>query len=350
MRRRKRSLAKKAAQQHKDRLYRDIVRDKDTGLTTLQLRAPQVFNLRWPEARSKLLIFLSEIKTAVLIDRRRVYIDFSQTIKMISDGTLLFYAELYRLTQATKPKRMISCSYPKDEIVTQVLQQVGILGLLGKSSTKSIDHETVKHWHTATGTKVNGEEVAPILEFYEGTIALPIVTSALYGGLVEAMSNCRHHAYPEDRKRTVGEVEEDPRWWMFSQEREGMLSVAFCDLGIGIPTSLAREVKWTWSLIRLILAKMGLTESDGSLVRAAFELGRSQTGEAHRGKGLQNIREVLDYKRKGNLMVQSGRGLYIYQPNGLNDVLDFPQSIPGTLITWSIPINNEGTDEKHDHN
>lgn len=132
---------------------------------------------------------------------------------------------------------------------------------------------------------------------------------------------------------------------MFSQEKGGELSIAFCDLGIGIPASLTKGENWEPSLINNILAGLGIAKTDASLIQTAFEIGRSTTEEEHRGKGLQEIREVLARERRGRLTTLSGYGCYEYEAhNGSQKTRNFDQQVLGTLIFWMIPIR-----DKEDH-
>ncbi len=372
LRRRKRSIAKRASARASSLAFRRHLKDPRTGLAPRRLYAPRVFSALNRRMRPALLNFLSLLRDSVLRDRRRIHIDFSKTERMISDGTLLFYAELYRLTRMAGSARMISCNYPSDNVVEQVLQQIGVFRLLGKRERAKIDHDLVKHWNSATGTKVEGKAIEPVELFYQGTMASELTASTLYNGIIEAMSNCSHHAgvsYKAAHSRvsstTAGadntaaihseDDKVDSRWWMFSQCREGILTVVFCDLGIGVPASVRGGAKWKKSVVTALLSHLGLAESDGALIRAAFELGKSQTGEAHRGKGFQNIQQVLDAQGQGNLRVLSGHGHYEYTP-ATDDwpkqqlIQNHAQGSRGTLIFWSLPIKSGLDNGKHDDN
>lgn len=311
--------------------------DQETGREQRCLEAPKFFNSAQPGARTQLLQFLEEMRDAVERGGRSVYIDFSRTVRMYAAGTLLFYAEVDRLTRMRGSMRKIRCSYPNDKVVEQVLQQVGVFNAIGKPCRAKIDHDLVKHWHSATGTQVEGAKIEPVLKYYQGTVAAPLTTPQLYAGIVEAMANSREHAYVG----TSADVHR--RWWMFSQEKDGVLSVAFCDLGMGIPASLERKDVQLRSLDGL-LARLGLTRSDAALIQAAFELGTTRTRDPNRGRGLQNVKEVLDHVGGGTLTIQSGYGSYDYK-SGAQDpsIRNHPEPIPGTLIYWSLPVQSEGT-------
>ncbi len=321
--------------------FQECLRDPETGLPPYRIVAPRDFCLLLAEPRTEVLIFLENIRKKVCEDRC-IYIDFSQTTRMVADGTLLFYAEMDRLIRATSPKKHIRCSYPTDKVVEQVLQQVGFFRVIGKRQKATIDHDMVKHWNSATGTKVEGKKIEPLQEYYQGSMATPLLQSVLFAGITEAMTNCCNHAYPKPRREVVTGVEEERRWWMFSQEKGGELSIVFCDLGIGIPASLTKGESWEPSFIKSILARLGIGETDASLIQTAFEIGKSTTGEEHRGKGLQEIRDVLAREGQGSLKTLSGNGCYEYEAHdGRQGARNFAYRMPGTLIFWKIPIRNE---------
>lgn len=317
-----------------------------------------MFTLGSIQDRSELLQFLTDLQRTLVIERRPVYIDFSLTTKMVADGTLLFYAMVDKLARKDKIGRpgrskMFRCSYPKDIVVEQVLQQVGIFGALGKVERADVDHDMVKHWRGFTGVRLQGDKIELMQEVYQGKMVSDLMTTYLNIGLQEAMVNCVHHAYEYPQpaeERGIGKVETDPRWWMFGQEKDGKLSIAFCDLGIGIPTSLRQaegetgkaEDDWRSPIIEEFLSVFGLHGDDGELIQAAFELGRSKTKKSNQGKGLGDIKRVVEEAGEGNLTIHSGKGYYRYEPLGKSEkVHTYYDAVPGTLILWTIPIRDK---------
>jgi hypothetical protein len=85
-----------------------------------------------------------------------------------------------------------------------------------------------------------------------------------------------------------------------------------------------------------------LGHSDGNLIRAAMEVGKTRTHEKHRGKGLMDLRAVLD-ALGGVLQIHSNCGFYEYVAENSNEKCKtFKQmSILGTLVLWSVPIPQE---------
>jgi hypothetical protein len=319
--------------------------------SVVTLLAPEVFGLLQPEARADLLHFIHDLKRLVFVAQRQVSIDFSETKKMYSDGTLLFAAELDQMLRATRirqrrPKEsrrehgrrrshQIDCNYPRDNVVEQVLQHLGLLQMLNRKPRTQISAEDVKSWKMHTGTTVDGSLAEPLINLYRRLFEAKDSTS-MYDGLVEAMTNSKHHAYLRPRRDGAGRDLSEPRWWMFAEQRNQKLSVSFCDLGIGINRSLIISDTWPRELVLSFLASVG-GKTDSKFIKVAMELGRTRTKEENRGGGLHDLQEVIETVGVGHLLIFSNRGLYLYSGQG-EQLCDFDDSIFGTLITWQIPV------------
>ena len=293
--------------------------------------APSRFNLAHTPSRTKLLRFIRRLRVAVKTPQA-ILLDFSNTSKMISDGTLLFRASLCKAIADATPQTVIRCKLSDSDKINQVLKQLGVLDTL-KNETKiePVDSDVV-HWRFAQGTRVIGEKYEDILGHYEGTVAEPLV-GGLYDGIVEAMTNTRQHAYPDGVP--------DTHWWMFSQERDGRLFVAFCDLGKGIPGSLPANPKKRdlWSRIT---AKFGVSPKDSIVIDEAIKHSQTRTGKHYRGKGLKQLSSVLDDANDSSLYLFSNRGCY-KKNNRVSSLTDYSTSIGGTLIQWSLELPNPET-------
>ena len=311
--------------------------------TAVHIPAPRHFNVAVASSRRKVLEFFDRIRDVVSRRGLRAHIDFSATKRMWPCGTVLFVAELDRMRRHLPGRSIFSCNYPINRVVEQVLQQVGLLDLLGKKSRQAESDldETVKHWRYAAGSAVEGMKGEPLVGSLEGRLT-PALTEGLFVGLTEAMTNCSHHAYLGERGDGLDRASQR-RWWMFSQERDGMLSVSFCDLGIGIPRSVGRSELWDTSLLERIFEALGFDSiTEGRLIRAAIELNRTRTRQPHRGKVLPQILEVVRGVESGFLQIHSNRGLYHYNADKQTEfMMDFSDSIRGTLIQWNIPLPDD---------
>ena len=325
----------------KKELNESRYRNRNTGLSQKDIVAPEYFRLSDNKSRVRLVRFISNIRVA-LREGHNVFIDFERTNLMVADGTLLFFAELANLDAQYKNNRIVRCNYPKNQLVEQVLQHIGVLSMLGQRSRKFVDHETVKHWCIASGSDVDGSKLEELSTKYKGTFTARLSKGSLYNGLIEAMTNSCQHAYPDKRSTN---------WWVFSEEYNSNLTIVFCDIGIGIPASIREPSRQDQNIVLKLLQAVVGEKTDGELIRVAFEIGKSKTKEPNRGKGLQEVKAVLEDKGQGKLLVQSGTGFYSYEPKKsiLASTGSFAQKIPGTLISWSMPIGKE-EDNEQSHN
>ena len=300
----------------------------------IRVYAPQVFGVQTAYARAKLMGFLKRLR-ALTSAGAKVLIDFSDTTQMQVAGTLLLATEIDRTTRIHDGKRRIRCTYPRDPVVAQVLEHVGLFGLLGQTTKPTVDHDTVRYWKIDSGTEVEGERTRQAMAGYSNAFS-SLKRRALYKGLVEAITNCVQHAYIHEPRSELR------RWWMFSQLKDETVTVGLCDRGVGIPGSLREAQHWMFGLLTEACQELGLSvQNDGSLIRAAMKVGKSRTGEEHRGKGLRDIQAAVD-GLGGSLQIHSGKGLFILAPaSGPETCLNFSADteIDGTVIVWTLPVS-----------
>lgn len=168
----------------------------------------------------------------------------------------------------------------------------------------------------------------------------------MWVGISEAVGNAALHAYLEPRgtnSRRMG----SKRWWMLSQVRDGLLSVTVADLGIGIPRSL--PLKWPVSTLSRIYDKIASKGPDERAIRAAMEVGATRTGESHRGKGLPQIWRELRDVPGAIITIHSNCGALGWNgQNNSEESREFIDSIYGTVISWTVPINDKQGSENRE--
>lgn len=292
-----------------------IKKKLSTSSTYLTLQAPVIFELIHSKNHKKLLEFISKLRDKVLIQKKPVMIDFSDTKRMVVCGTLLFFAELHRIRRELGSLNLVSCIPPKDETVAQLLQHLDILKMLNCKSPIIPERADVINWKIAFGENTDATEVGQILEAQS---KLPKMKSKkLYRGVSEAMTNVSQHAYLELRSDGA-EIADDKGWWMFCREEDDHIFVAFCDLGVGIPVTLPKTIEQNQeqSIFTNILLKLFGSDknkySDGELIRAAIEVKRSRTLKRHRGKGLLDMIKAIETIQGGRLAILSNKGGYMY--------------------------------------
>lgn len=297
--------------------------------------APVEFSIESNETRRPVVEFIANLRKAFIRDDvQAITIDFTRTTRFISSATLLFYAELSRLIEMTGNRIRIRCKPPTNERACQVLHQIGLYHMCGQTVKRRPSfYDDVVHWRVARGYIVDNTICAPAIEEFEGQLALPLV-NGIFRGLGEAMTNAKHHAYLNIREDGLNYKPPHNDWWMFSQARQGYLSVVFCDLGIGIPNTLPLKKP---GLFKQIMA-LGRASSDGACIEDAIEDSRTRTQLPERGKGLGNIVDVVSGLKGGVVMVLSNRGFYLSKNGTEPKTYDLKDSILGTLIYWRVPL------------
>jgi hypothetical protein len=291
--------------------------------------APRIFSLQSPGARTRLLLALSKLRRIVVRNRRAVVLDFSDTEKLYSDATLLFVAELRHMIYHVRGGVEISCTAPKNDKVAQVLQQLGVFELLGSDCSVQPKDDDVIHWRYAHGRRVEGEKYEDVLADFDGEIA-PAMSERLFTGITEAMANVVNHAYEFPREDGIRSSTSD--WWMFSQEKDGVLSVVFCDLGAGIPKTLKYKRPNVWK--RIVRDRVS---GDAGVIGYALIDSVSRTKLTYRGKGLGQIVGLIDAVPGGRVRILSNKGL-LKREAGETTTYNYRDSIMGTVINWQIPL------------
>lgn len=299
------------------------------------LQCPQFFDIGSSPNRHELLTFLEKLRQLLVVERTRVFLDFTRTSKMWSDGTLLFLAELYRCKAMLGGVLPLRCRPPRNVKVAQVLKQIGAYDLMRYHKRVCPSFSDVIHWRSASGHQVDGQKYENILGSYEGRVAETLLGS-LFRGITEAMTNCHHHAYIDVRPDGLDYQDVQKNWWMFSQEKDGFLTVVFCDLGIGIPATLPTKKPTIWQRI----TSAGMAGSDSRIIEKAVEDSVSRTGKHYRGKGLKQLLEAAQEANGGALRIFSNRGCYNFN-RGKVTLKDYSGSIMGTLIQWKVPITQQ---------
>jgi hypothetical protein len=303
--------------------------------------APKVF-CALNEPRDKLIDFIEQIRASVKSGCRSILIDFSKTQKFIASGTILFFAEIDRLLDLF-PSLNIRSTIPLNKKASLVLQQIGFYTRIGKKvPVKPCELDDVINWRVAKGQEVTGAKYDVILGNYDGIIT-PALQEELYAGLTEAMTNAHHHAYIARRADGIASSKSYKPWWMFSQEKDGMLTVVFCDLGVGIPGSLPYSDDAGWRKWYLVLSRFGFHNlGDARLIRGAIRHSKTRTRQHNRGKGLTQIVETVLATDGGIAILQSNKGWYQIK-DGKETYDDFQRSTNGTIIYWQMPLTARPT-------
>ncbi|MCP4501668.1 MAG: hypothetical protein GY822_17045 [Deltaproteobacteria bacterium] len=295
-------------------------------------RVPATLTLVNTQYRSMLIQMIEKIKVELLIKRRSVVLDFTSTSKIHVDGMILLFSEVSRLKKFADSPVKIGIKMPKRGKTNQVLRQIGMYQLLGIAGGRMPRDKDVVSWNATSDSTAVGEKFETILQ---GVKTENEATDGLYISTTESMTNAMNHAYisPRITSDNHGHLH---RWWMFSQVRNGELTVVFCDLGIGIPASL-REKRPTF-IKKLVATAMNEVES--CIIESATKPSATRTRLEHRGKGLPEMIKHLDRHKKASLRILSNMGSF-YRSAGQTKKRDYNESIGGTLLIWTIQLEKE---------
>ncbi|MGR8935923.1 MAG: hypothetical protein ACU837_16315 [Gammaproteobacteria bacterium] len=316
------------------------------ALNTTLFRAPPIITISDDKNRRFLLKFIDAIGREVINRHNSVHLDLYGVEKLHPSGILLFIAEIQRIVKLKQRTVTIRCIPPKRRIISQVLRKLDFFKIIRKSySIAESTADNVKHWQFATGVETKGAETEPFLSQYDGKIT-PSLSKRLYVGITEAMLNAHNHAYIQERKDGLNASFQEKRWWMLSQERDGFLYVAFCDLGVGIPETLPIKHKSVWEK----LFNLG-KHSDAEIIEAATELKKTRTGRKNRGLGLNQMVTTVTKEFGGVIRIYSNSGLFNAKFSDVKEHRTFKDSIRGTLIEWQIPLPIDITpyENRYDH-
>lgn len=286
--------------------------------------------------------FIDDLRDCVM-KGNRAYIDFSNTEKISAAAMLSFLAEVDILTKKSfYGVRAIGFSHPKNKKIESILSQVGFYDLLKKTKRESEVYDDVTFWKYTSGScsepLLAKSMIIDIKKELEKNSS-----RKLYRGFIEAMSNSVEHAYVDCDKCT--ESDGTAKWWTFAGIYDKKLIVVICDKGIGIPGTLPKTqgTNVLVSLFRTLGVSLANVK-DSMYIKTSTILRETRTGQVNRGKGLHDIKSVIDAVGDGYMGIFSNKGRYVYNGNTkkVSDVLtDHKSSVNGTIIEWAIPCEVE---------
>lgn len=296
---------------------------------THTLRLPALLSL--DNNYKETVAFFDQLRHIATIPRTSLKIDFTTLQEIGPAAALMLAAELHcwRLN-ALKRLRVIDIDKWNQD-VRFLLDEMGLFDLVEViNPPPRLGSPPIRFIRFKSSESVEGslaQELRVQLERVTGVIP---GWSNLYGGLGEAMTNVRQHAYEGDGRGSI------QRWWMFGayDSRSKLLTCAFFDRGVGIPATLPKtHGEWLAGL----LAKVGEPNNDASMIEAAMELGRTRTKLRHQGRGLADVQKFVEHSENGMLRILSRGGQYIYL-NGKKETSSLPSPIGGTLIEWTVTL------------
>jgi|GEM_PF-1096186 len=357
---RKIPIRKKNALKKRKKFLNKIKKLSYGDKVVIDLKLPSHITILNPKLRKKLRKVTTKFREYYHRKNICLRLSFADTKKMYSEGTLYLLAELETLT-LINPAIIFRIIPSQEKIVNQVLEQTGILKLLNQVIKFEDDEfdETVRYWNYASGHNSEIDSADSMLDDFDQILSED-TSKNVFTSLTEALTNCHHHAYEE--KRFPAETKSIKKWWLFSQERAGILTVCVCDLGIGIPRSLTRNTSnvkedWFARLKSFIKENKEKYNKDSAAIKAAIEIGNTRTNLPNRGKGLNQIINKINTMsdHKASIAIHSNYGSYIINRGYVTDLpttdiidgiaIPYTESLEGTVIVWHIPLDKQNIDE-----
>lgn len=268
---------------------------------------------------------------------KNVRLIFNDTKHIALDALTFLLAKIQKL-RWIYGENSVTGTYPSSRRVERVLTESGFFKILGVRSRRTYTKGAIRYVKYRSDVKLLGSHIEALkidllgddIQLYK-PIALKIVRA-----IKEAMSNVSHHAYQTKSIRTKKML---GRWWLNGHLNvsKNELSLSFYDCGVGIPKTLVR--KYGMEQIRGVFSLLPIVNpDDAQMIEAAVELGRTGTLKSYRGKGLQDMHQLIKLVGEGSLTIHSRRGSYHYNyPNAKSK--NFEEFLEGTLITWVLPLN-----------
>lgn len=353
-------VKKKNISIRREKYRKKVKNSKENFRVIIDLKLPINVTIHNPLSRKLLRKITKKFRNYYYRNDVCIRLNFLDTKQMYADGTLYLLAELETL-KLINSKITFKIVQSKEKIVNQVLEQTGILKLLKQIIKFDEDEfdESVKYWNYASGHNSEIDSADLMLDDFDQILS-ENTSRNIFTSLTEALTNCHHHAYTE--KRYKGETKNIKKWWLFSQERDGVLIVCVCDLGIGIPRSLVRNTPdigedWFSRLKGFLNENRQKYDKDSASIKAAIEIGNTRTNLPNRGKGLNQIINKINTMcdQKVSVAIYSNKGSYIINRGLVTDLpttdiingvtIPYTESIEGTVIVWKIPIDKQKLDE-----
>lgn len=307
--------------------------------------APLNFNLTQGDG-VEVVKFLRAVAVAVLKENRVVKLNFTYTEHFAVPGTILLFSELDRIITSSSLPKPITLIEPFRRRPREVMKQIGLFNLTNDRSDIVPEREDVVYWKATKGSNQSGDSYGSLVEALAERVNAAYVKQIEVGGLWrsvnEAIANSIDHAYK--KPRADGFVGLDgTKWWMFSQIKDGILTLAVCDLGCGYRSTIEETIpekfiaNWAVQLKR--------HNRDARAIATAMEYGRSGTHESHRGKGSRDVLSLLEKHGEGTLVVLSNTGWMKYEYSDKELVLQqsggIGVDIGGTILWWKLPLDGE---------
>lgn len=274
----------------------------------------------------------------------RNYHDFSIINKISAGAALILASEYDRISRVFNLPPATINQHEWNPYVATTLFQLGFFDLLhlkpnvAPPSDALIVERMVAE--SNSDIKPGTEAIKSLFGKVGGNNQLRV---ALGSAVADAVENVVGHAYPTNWSERRWRA---PLWWFVgaADPKTNRVTLVIFDQGITIPARL--PLSWPLStLTGLCLTLFGKPfcsndpAFDGNAIEAAMELGKTSTGQTHRGKGLPKIREIIQKCPHGRLRIVSRHGECIYGADGTHLVTSHAVALMGTYIELEASLS-----------
>lgn len=290
--------------------------------------------------------FLRAVARAVLELQVPVVLDFRRTESFYPVSTIYLFAELDRIVFLSDLPKPVTIIDPRLRRPREVLKQIGVHAITGDSCDVVPERDDVVYWRATKGRDQSGTNLQ-ILEVVAENVnkkhAESLELSGLWRGVSEAVGNSVEHAHKFPRSDGFHGLP-DTKWWMFTQLRDNVFTVAVCDLGCGYRATINQTLPEKF--IAEAAARFAGGNRDAIAIQTAMAYGRSGTAKTERGKGSRDALSVLQKLGHGDLMILSNTGWVQYSSAASGKAADVtsgsvPIDIRGTIIWWKLPVGGQ---------
>jgi hypothetical protein len=270
-------------------------------------------------------------------NRRVLIAELRETRYMSIDAALVLVSEYHRflLFYDKRKIHIDDLDWPND--IVEAFEDLGFYDLIQTESRSQLPRATdptrKSRWVRFRSEKLtDGPMADELIADLESIAGATPDRMLIYEALVEAINNCKGHAYKEQPRQLEPKIE---RWWSAGafDDLTGVLHIVVYDQGEGIPKTLMRR-----SFVSSILARCPPEFTDADVIAGAVEFGRSSVAAGERGNGLAKMFELVKSLPGSYMKITSGRGAVLFKASGKIKRQNLSNPFTGTLVCWSLNL------------
>ncbi len=278
--------------------------------------------------------FLQTIREVVPLGANTISVYLKDLKEMSPICAVLFASEMDRMKRLRGGTHRIPNDIGWQSEIKKMLNEIGVFDLVGVDNKPQPEQteDAERYIKIRSANRVDMERaMRSLLTEVDSIVTFVKSNPHMVGAISEAITNVRQWAYNGMTAEPPTEIRD--RWWFLASYNIELrrFSILVYDHGQGIPATLR---KLGWEKLKAFLSDELFNDADA--IEAAFRVPRSATGESNRGKGLKEMRNLLEKFARGSLRVISGKGEYTYDCNGDIGKRLYNYDIGGTLVAWEI--------------